>query len=500
MTLALTITIPANAQNGAVTIPVPQASGPVPVTAESHPFLSAMVSVPPVDLAARGYVEEEFFVSGTGNVYDWETDGSIKIRTSGLPYTTRILVRKPANAAGFSGTVLVDIGNRADGFDTIAVWGQLNDHLLSNGHAYVAVTAFSGNIGSLKIFDNKRYAGLSFPKPSEKCGSGTPARDIYNRPAQFFPEAEDGIRWDVMSQVGALLKSKSPSNPLAGYNVQYVYASMQSGGDLPTYVSAIAKNVKLENGKPVYDAYLIKDSGAPGALNACSQRFAANDPRRIFRNVGVPVIQIHAQNAVAADIRRQDSDTPGDQFRRYELPGASHFDEVHFEYKPPVKDLMAAAVPMREYLAVPNECEPRVPINDFPQPYLFAGAFANLDQWVRKGTPPPKGQPIEVKEGQRGAVNFVNDDLGIVRGGVRTPWVDVPSGTFYPNMTGEGTCRNIGYWIPFSWPRLEAIYGSYANYSKKFLEAVDRTVKERWILPADGEKIKAEFRTKVSSN
>jgi len=275
----------AQSQPQRVTIRVPKANGPISTTAASHPFMAANINEPPIDLAAHGYVEEEFFVSGIGNVYDWQTDGSIKLRSSDLAFTTRILIRRPSNRDRFSGPVLVDIGNRAQTFDTFAVWGQLQDYLLASGHIWVGVTAFSVNIASMKKFDAARYAPLSFPKPVEQCG-----------PANRQPQFEDGVRWDVISQVAALLKSGSSSNPLSEYRVQYVYASMQSGGDLPTYVAAISHSVQLENGKPVYDAYLIKDSGSPGPLNGCAARLAAGDPRIIIRNAGVPVIQILSQN------------------------------------------------------------------------------------------------------------------------------------------------------------------------------------------------------------
>jgi hypothetical protein len=443
--------------------------------------MSAYINEPPIDLQARGYVEEEFFVSGSGNVYDWQADGGISVRSSGLPYTTRILVRRPSDPNQFSGTVLLDMGNRAQTFDTFATWGQLQDHLLSSGHIWVGATVFSVNIASMKKLDPMRYAPLSFPKPVESCQAGN------GKPSQF----EDGIRWDVMSQIAALLKGESASNPLAGYKVRYVYASMQSGGDLPTYVSAISRNVKLENGKPVYDAFLIKDSGGPGPLNSCSPRLAAGDPRSIMRNAGVPVIQILAQNAISPNTRRPDSDAGGDQFRRYELPGASHFDVWHFMYRPPMKEINAMGIQTSDYMSVPNECAPREHINDFPQPYFFSGAFYNLDQWVRKGIAPPRASFIELKEGRR--AEFVTDEFGNARGGVRSPWVDVPVGTFYPEMKGPGTCGDTGYWIPFTWQRLESIYGTYENYKKKFIAAVDKLVTERWVVPSDGEKIKKEI-------
>jgi hypothetical protein len=477
----------------ALLVPVPRASGPVAVTADSHPFAGAAFTQAPIDLARLGYVEEEFFVSGTGSVYDWNADGTLTAKASGLPYVTRILVRRPAMQARFSGTVLVDIANQGAAFDTFAVWGQLSEHLLENGHAYVALTVFARNMGALRMFNTARYGSLSLPPPVEKCGPARPARETWNRPAEFFPEAEEGVRWDIMSQVGALLKSSAA--PMGGLRVERVFASMQSGGDLPTYTAAIHRNMALENGRPVFDGFLIKDSGAPNRLHACAPALAAGDPRRIIRNAGAPVIQIVAQPEISPAIRRPDSDAPGDRFRRYELPGASHFDEWHFKYFPAIADLKAMGVPpLTQHWTYPHECDPDVPVNDFPQPYFFAGAFANLERWVKDGTAPPRAEPIDA----------ALDQFGNVRGGVRHPWVDVPAATFHPVRTGPGstpwTCADLGYWTAFSWPRLEATYGSHAAYVTRFLEATDRLARERWVTPADAEKIKAGFLAKNTAH
>src|SRR5581483_7573380 len=51
-------------------------SGPLPVTAESHPFLAEDHNLQPLALSQVGYVEEEFLISGNANVYDWAADGS----------------------------------------------------------------------------------------------------------------------------------------------------------------------------------------------------------------------------------------------------------------------------------------------------------------------------------------------------------------------------------------------------------------------------------------
>jgi hypothetical protein len=475
-----------------VTVPIPVISGPIPVTEDSHPFAAANIAQTEIDLSAYGYVEEEFFISGSGSVYDWEADGGLSVRTEGLEYTTRILVRRPGDVSNFSGTVLVDVANQGAGFDTYALWGQLNQHLLSRGHAWVAVTVFARNIGSLRMFDIRRYGNLAYPQPVEECGRVRP--DSWDRPAQFFPKSEDGIRWDVISQVGALLKSAPASSPLSGFDVEYVYAGMQSGGDLPTYANAVHRNVRLANGDPVFDGYLIKDSGGPRSLNACADALGDSDPRRLIRNAGAPVIQIIAQGSISPSIRRPDSDLRGDRFRQYEVPGASHFDESQYRYYPPVEDLAAMGVPpISAQWIFPAECEPFAPINSFPVPYVFAGAFANLDRWVREDIAPPRTEFLALS-----GSDFINDEFGNALGGLRTPWLDVPTAAFFPSRTGGSTpfrCGDNGYWVPFSWQQLEAMYGSFDGYAQRFLEAVDRLVDERWVTPEDGENIRSEMRS-----
>jgi hypothetical protein len=65
--------------------PVPNVTGPIPVTTTSHPFLAADRLAEPMDLASVGYMEQEYFVSGSANVYDWAADGSLSVKTSNAP-------------------------------------------------------------------------------------------------------------------------------------------------------------------------------------------------------------------------------------------------------------------------------------------------------------------------------------------------------------------------------------------------------------------------------
>src|SRR5947208_2538158 len=120
-------------------VPVPKSSGAVPITAASPMFGAESKNSEPVDLAKHGYVEEEFFLSGTANVYDWAADGSVTVKTANAPYTDRVHVRRPATASKFSGTVIVEVANTARRFDWAMMWGFSREYFLEHGDAWVVV-------------------------------------------------------------------------------------------------------------------------------------------------------------------------------------------------------------------------------------------------------------------------------------------------------------------------------------------------------------------------
>src|SRR5436190_6801187 len=132
---------------GQTVVPVPKVMGPIPVTANSVPFLASGMNLVPLggqydpaktgDLASAGYVEEEFIVSGSANVYDWAADGSLNVKTPNAPYTTRILVRRPANAAKFSGNVIFEPLENTRLFDWAFLWATSNEYFTEHGDAWV---------------------------------------------------------------------------------------------------------------------------------------------------------------------------------------------------------------------------------------------------------------------------------------------------------------------------------------------------------------------------
>ncbi len=143
------------------------------------------VETPP-ELAARGYVEEEWFVEGAADAYD--PDGFRIDRD--VPYITRFLVRRPADPGRASGTAFFDplhmIGEMpaswfaADWLTRLGhVWVGVSVHNSSFGAAY----GFAGGIDALKERDPVRYASLhlaSFERaPRQRSHSGPAGTDSF---------------------------------------------------------------------------------------------------------------------------------------------------------------------------------------------------------------------------------------------------------------------------------------------------------------------------------
>jgi alpha/beta hydrolase family protein len=464
---------------------VPKVTGPIAVSSDSFPFMAADRNLQPTDLKKYGYVEEEFIVTGTANVYDWAADGALTVKTPGVPYGARILVRRPADSGRFSGDVLVESLNATRRFDWPWIWGYTHDSLLQHGDAWVGIT-MPASSAALKQFNPARYAAVSFPNPS-------PCPPTGNAPAPTF---EDGLRWDAISQVGALLKSNVASRPLAGLRVEAIYLTQGQSPDMMAYINAIHSHANLANGKPVYDGYLVKQPGNAGRINQCAPALAAGDPRQAtIKAINVPVIAVVAQGEVpgSAPWRRADSDEPGSRFRLYEIAGGSHIELASYKGFPLVQDQAAAGIMPAGTNEWPfaAKCDPDIPLDVVPiMTYAFDGAFANLQQWVRKGTAPPRAPRIELKDAGTPQASVVTDQAGNGVGGVRNPYVDVPTATYFPTSTGPGNCREMGHKLAFDAARIQTLHGSEKSYADKVSKSVDSLVKERWLTEADGKKIK----------
>jgi hypothetical protein len=128
-----------------------------------------------------------------------------------------------------------------------------------------------------------------------------------------------------------------------------------------------------------------------------------------------------------------------------------------------------------------------------PHHYVAQGALAALDSWVRSGRPPASTRPLELDQGGREGVEPVLalDAHGNARGGVRTPWVDVP----VMRMSGKGDPNDFvgmlaGTVEPFDAARLARLYpGGKADYLSRFARALDRAIARGHIVAEDRQEI-----------
>ncbi|NOT44203.1 MAG: hypothetical protein HOP14_06310, partial [Acidobacteria bacterium] len=231
------------------------------ITGPGAMFDSSPAQWPGRDMAHFNYRMQEYFVSGTAD---------------GQPYTTRLVVRRPADAARFSGLVVAEamhpIGG-AHAFEYNSVY------IMDSGHIAVEIaTAGTDNFGR---FNAARY------------------KDITVTPRQAN---------EILAQVGALVRSNQ--GPLAGLPLRkmVLWGTSASSGILTRYLPAHAV-YRTPGMTHIYDGFMPTSNGSQIAP------------------VDVPMIQVPTQHEFErVATSQQDGDAPGAQFRVYQFAGLSHLD------------------------------------------------------------------------------------------------------------------------------------------------------------------------------
>jgi hypothetical protein len=360
-----------------------------------------------------------------------------------------------------------------NGWDLDKTWDMSHGQFMADGDVYVGVTSAPNTVAALQKFDPARYAALSWADPKLGSCAGTALNST--------SATEGGLIWDIFSQVAAALKSHGRDNPLHGSDVQKVYATgySQSGAYLIRYINAINPLAHI------YDGFLIgAAAGGPKPLNKCGAAIPGNDPRNIIRSTAVPDISIHTQTDFYFDggySRRADSNTPTNKYRLYEVPASSHSSQYTTAFVPSPADLAKAGFTYNYY-----NCDVPGQSNTFPTRDIFDGAIVNVDRWARHGIAPPSAGPIKVDA----QGNTVVDAYGNAVGGVRTPWVDVPTMTYYPTSGSPATslsCFLFGHQVPFSTTQLMKLYPDHGAYATAFIVEINKLVAEHWLTRPDAQ-------------
>lgn len=474
-------------------VPTPRAQL-LAISPTNRPFLAAASALQPVDLPARGYEESELLVSGFANIYQWvDSTAAVNVGVPNVAYTTRILVRRPKDAARFSGRVIVELLNPTGLYDFAPLWGFSSEYFMRRGDAWVGVTVKPAAAATLRRFDPVRYAQLSFAhRQAPDCAppplpAGTPGADGEANPV----DAENGLAWDVIAQVGALLRSSSKENPLLALNPQRILAAgySQTGGYITTFANALHARLRLGDGKPVFDGYLNAVGAGAAPINQCAAALADNDARRGVLPRDVPFVAVMTESDFqrALPQRRADSDEPGDVFRLYELAGAAHSGPFAAG-QPSTADLTIAG------MAAPAEDLCREPRGDFPLGYAFNAIWQQFDELLLQKTAMAQEPRIETDE--RGEA--VRDSSGNVRGGWRLPQIVVPLATWRGSSTprasdarSQRTCALTGAKQPLTAAALKARYRNRSEYLKLFSAAVDTAAQARRLTTEDAAALKA---------
>jgi hypothetical protein len=134
--------------------------------------------------------------------------------------------------------------------------------------------------------------------------------------------------------------------------------------------------------------------------------------------------------------------------------------------------------------------------NDFPVAPVLNAVWQQVDELLVGGLPLSRAAPIETVAG--GAP--VPDETGNARGGWRSPAIDVPLAAYGGRGTAKdpadaaavAACGLNGSKRPLDSAELKALYGTRAEYLKRFGAAVDTAVQERRLVPADAVALKAQ--------
>jgi hypothetical protein len=418
------------------------------------------------DRAPPGYQVAEYFLSGTARSFDGGGGET-------APFTTRFVVARPADAAKFNGTVVVEWLNVTSGTDAAPDWTYLHRELVRSGYAYVGVsTQRAGLEGSaigipgmlpVKKADPQRYESLSHPG--------------------------DAFAFDIFSQAAAAARGLlKPRQMLA-------IGESQSAGYLVTYVNAVDPVAR------VFDGFLIHSrfrSAAPldGSYLPSLQAMAgtaaiAGVPIRA--DARVPVLMFITETdlllpAVGYLPARQPDST---RLRTWEVAGTAHADSYTFMGGIIDTGTVPAAALAKAFTPIDTLFGQQLarPINAAPQHhYVLQAALTALQRWADGGTPPAAAARLDTSGGA-----LVADAVGNAVGGVRSPWVDVPTSVLSGfGQSSGGFATLFGSTMALGSVRLAALYpGGHADYLRRFETALDTAIAAGFILTADRDEIVA---------
>ncbi|MET0735141.1 MAG: alpha/beta hydrolase domain-containing protein [Microbacterium sp.] len=425
--------------------PIPTVTGPIASDvgdpAVGHTFMASDL------LANRGYVEEEFFYSGLANRYTATVAGGIGSRptpsvtadivSSGHPYTTRMVVRRPADAADFNGTVIVEWQNATSNYDVEAYWFRAHEHLIRSGYAWVGITAQNTPINhatlGLKAFDANRYGSLDLTGGGVLTSGDHLSFDAYGQGIQAIRHA--GVLGDLQDGIETVVA--------AGVS--------QSAGRVSVFTNAIQTR-----GEPIADAVLLLIGG-----------------EKMRDDLPIPVFKVYSESENATAVfNTLQPDTS--RMRTWHATGTTHSDwqSLIVRYPELARD--------QPTVSFSDTCAQGPTRSRIPERYAWASATDHLVEWAREGVQPPTAPALFRADG-----TFERDALGNAVGGLRLAPVEVPIALAAPG------CGLNGLYQPFSAETLAGLYPTRDSYLAPFRAAVAQNVADGYVVAEDAAEMLA---------
>jgi hypothetical protein len=409
-----------NLPSSPVSTPLPTISAEV--TGPGPMFESLMALKPGDDMAHFKYTAHEYFVSGTAN---------------NQPYTTRIVVRRPADAGRFSGLVLAESMHPSGN-----AWMFHFTHTYSMSAGHVALDILTSTHVPFAEFNPERYKSL-------QVGQGQ------------APE--------ILAQVGALIRSRQAGNPLASLPVRKMVlaGTSASAGVLINYLPAHAV-LRQADLSPIYDGFLPTSTGAT------------------IQQTDVPMIQVPTMTEVmgGAATARQDGDEPGNQFRVYEFAGMAHIDSRDaVAYYPNPCKLPISRFPLAAYMSVA--------LNHLWQWVDKGTVPPRADRILVDRSTAGDGSLMALDQhgNARGGIRNAYVDVPAKKYGVRNEGAVPPIPNAHPFVAVRGEaaqnqlCGLAGYEIALSPAELRKLYRSKQEYVRRVERSLDEATRTGWFLP-----------------
>src|SRR5882724_9138336 len=365
--------------------PVKQVAAPIPTAVEVagpgafyETFMDnhddeKNIQIPANDTYARfNYEAKEYFISGT--------------TANGMPYKTRIVIRKPKDNSKFNGMILAE-SMHTSGNPWVFHFTQV--HAMSTG--VIGLEILTTTPAGLAAANGPRYKDLVVPNGSAN---------------------------DILAQVGSLIKSDHKDNPLSGLAVRKMIlaGSSASAGVAQNYLTNAHMAQRLADMKPIYDGFM--PTSANGQIPV----------------IDVPTILVPTMREAFAGNGTTQPDN--EKLRVYEFAGMAHIDaRVAGQYYPDPCKYPISRYPLGAEMAVALD-------------KLFAWvdkgtAPAHADRFYVDFNPDNKPKLDRDK-----GVLFALDEFGNVKGGIRNTYVDVPVKSYHvPDEGADPRIPNPNHFI-----------------------------------------------------